>query len=325
MSLLELVEVAKNYGREGKLFSFQTKRIRAVDGVTLSIEQGQALGLVGESGCGKSTLARLVLRLDNITSGRIIFKGVDITDFDYNSMLPIRKNMQIVFQNSYASFNPLFTVERIVGEPLANYGDYVDKNTKEIVTKSLDLVGLGREMLGRFPHELSGGQRQRVGIARALALKPDFLVCDEPVSSLDFTSREQVLKLLLELRSHLNLTYLFISHDISSVQQICDRVAVMYMGKIVEVLPTIKMEQEAIHPYTRVLLESIPVSSPVLRYKRNLLMKGEPPDPYLAVQGCRFYSRCIQAVKRCQMQEPALENVNEGHQVACLLIKKGEK
>lgn len=265
MKLLEAVNLTKHYGRERGWFISNKGEVQAVDNLSLSLEQGETLGLVGESGCGKSTLARLLLGLEKATAGKVLYKGTDITGWSFNELRTVRNKMQMIFQNSLSSFNPLYTVEQIISEPLRNYGVRTSKERRHQVLESLSRVGLSEQYTGRYPHELSGGQQQRVGIARAIVLRPELIICDEPFSSLDFTLRKQMMKLLQELKAQLGLSYIFITHDLSVVDRFCDRVAVMHRGEIVEVQSGEHLMQAAIHPYTRRLLASIPVLDPLLR------------------------------------------------------------
>ncbi|WP_051570172.1 oligopeptide/dipeptide ABC transporter ATP-binding protein [Paenibacillus ehimensis] len=322
MRLIESQGLTKIYKREGRWFSSSANEaMPAVDRVSLHVEKGETLGLVGESGSGKSTLARLLLGLEKATEGRLLFRGEDMTRWGFRRLRNIRGRMQMVFQNSYSSFDPLFTVEKIVGEPLSNYGNITARERRRIVLESLDMVGLGAAYAGRYPHELSGGQLQRVNIARALVLQPELLVCDEPFSSLDFKLRRQILTLLEELKRRLGLSYLFITHDLSAVSRFCDRVAVMYRGQIVETLPGARIAEEALHPYTRSLLDAVPVQDPRLRRSKT----GRPPgEPALLrgdniIRGCRFCSRCPAAMPVCYTVEPALERKRPSHQAACHL------
>ncbi|WP_342481660.1 ABC transporter ATP-binding protein [Paenibacillus sp. FSL L8-0340] len=267
MKLLEAVSLNKRYSAERGWFTHKAKSVQAVNNLSLSLEAGESLGLVGESGCGKSTLARILLGLEKPSSGRVLYRSTDYTDWSHSKMRMIRSNMQMVFQNSLASFNPLFTVEQIIGEPLRNYGTGKAENLRKVVTDTLDLVGLEQRHIRRYPHELSGGQQQRVGIARAIALRPELIVCDEPFSSLDVTLRKQMMDLLLELKQGLGLAYVFITHDLSVVSRLCDSVAVMYQGGIVEKQSGVHIMQQGSHPYTRTLLSSVPVQDPRLRKK----------------------------------------------------------
>ncbi|OBZ19029.1 dipeptide/oligopeptide/nickel ABC transporter ATP-binding protein [Bacillus sp. FJAT-27264] len=265
MKLLEAVSLSTTYGKKRSWFTTQAGAMQAVHNVSLSLEQGETLGLVGESGSGKSTLGRLLLGLEKPTSGKVLYRGQDITGLSLKQMRSVRHRMQMIFQNSLSAFNPLFTVEQIIGEPLRNYRVGTAEARREKVLESLERVGLSRQYMRRYPHELSGGQQQRVGIARAIVLGPELLICDEPFSSLDATLRRQMLNLLLDLKSQLGLSYVFITHDLSLVDRFCDHVAVMHQGQIVEWQRSECILQHAIHPYTRSLLESVPIQDPRLR------------------------------------------------------------
>lgn len=268
LKLLKAVSLNKKYGMERGWFTRNARSVHAVNNLSLSLESGETLGLVGESGCGKSTLARLLLGLEKPSSGRVMYRNEDYTDWTFSEMRMIRRKMQMVFQNSLASFNPLFTVEQIIGEPLRNYGESKAGARRATVADTLELVGLERRHIHRYPHELSGGQQQRVGIARAIALRPELIICDEPFSSLDVTLRKQMMDLLQELKHELGLSYVFITHDLSVVNRFCDSVAVMCQGEIVEKQSGATMLQQADHPYTKTLLSSVPVQDPRLRKKR---------------------------------------------------------
>ncbi|MEK4207901.1 MULTISPECIES: ATP-binding cassette domain-containing protein [Paenibacillus] len=279
MKLLEAVSLNKKYGMERGWFTRNARSVHAVNNLSLSLESGETLGLVGESGCGKSTLARLLLGLEKPSSGRVMYRNEDYTDWSFSEMRMIRRKMQMVFQNSLASFNPLFTVEQIIGEPLRNYGERKAGARRATVADTLELVGLERRHIHRYPHELSGGQQQRVGIARAITLRPELIICDEPFSSLDVTLRKQMMDLLQELKHELGLSYVFITHDLSVVNRFCDSVAVMCQGEIVEKQSGATMLQQADHPYTRTLLSSVPVQDPRLRKKR-LGTEWQPSHSY---------------------------------------------
>ncbi|MEK5463623.1 ATP-binding cassette domain-containing protein [Paenibacillus sp. FSL R7-0210] len=267
MKLLEAVSLNKKYGMKRGWFTSEARSVQAVNDVSFSLESGETLGLVGESGCGKSTLARLLLGLEKPSSGRTLYRSMDYTDWSFSEMRQIRSRMQMVFQNSLASFNPLFTVEQIIGEPLRNYGERKAGARRVLIADTLELVGLERKHIHSYPHELSGGQQQRVGIARAIALRPELIICDEPFSSLDVTLRKQMIDLLQALKRELGLSYVFITHDLSVVNRFCDSVAVMVQGEIVEKQSGEGLMQQADHPYTRKLLSSIPVQDPRLRRK----------------------------------------------------------
>jgi len=313
MNLIEAAGLSKCYDVKAK------PQIYAVNNVDLTIRQGESVGLVGESGSGKSTLGKLLLQLEKATSGTVHYRGNRISEYSFNEMRSIRKHMQMIFQNSGNLFNPYFNVKQIILEPIDNYSRESEAEKERRVVEILDRVGLDRSYLTRFGHELSGGQRQRVGIARALVLHPEFVVCDEAVSSLDYVIRNQVLKLLMELKEQFGLTYLYISHDLSSVRKICDRVLVMYMGHIVEILP--RIDENVLHPYTQALMGAILDSNPRNRQKRKPLFKAtdeqRAPD-----QGCIFQHRCLYAKPECGVLKPKLENVDGSHFVACHLHNK---
>jgi peptide/nickel transport system ATP-binding protein len=293
--------------------------IRAVDGVSLEIERGETLGLVGESGCGKSTVGRAIMRLYKPTDGRIVFDGQDITTLGEGQMRPLRRRIQIVFQDPYSSLNPRHSVSRIVGEPLRVHGLANRRQAAGRVRDLLEIVGLPRDAGGRYPHEFSGGQRQRIGIARALALNPDFVVCDEPVSALDVSIQAQILNLLENLQGDFNLTYLFIAHDLAVVKHISDRIAVMYLGIIVEVSPADELYDNPLHPYTISLLSAVPIPDPVVeRQRKPILLAGDLPSPANPPAACRFHTRCpyVQPT-RCRDEVPELRELSSGHTVAC--------
>jgi peptide/nickel transport system ATP-binding protein len=293
--------------------------IRAVDDVTLEIRRGETLGLVGESGCGKSTVGRTILRLYKPTAGRVVFDGQDITTLREADMRPLRRRMQVVFQDPYASLNPRHSVGRIVSEPLRVHGLASRRQTAGRVRELLEIVGLPVDAGGRYPHEFSGGQRQRIGIARALALNPDFIVCDEPVSALDVSIQAQILNLLENLQRDFDLTYLFIAHDLAVVKHISDRIAVMYLGIIVEISPAEELYDDPLHPYTISLLSAVPIPDPVVeRQRETILLAGDLPSPANPPSACRFHTRCpyVQPT-RCRDEVPLLRELSPGHTVAC--------
>ncbi len=292
--------------------------VKAVDGVTFSIATGETVGLVGESGCGKSTLGRAILRLYRPTSGRVVFAGQDITSASENELHPVRRRMQMVFQDPYASLNPRHSVGRIVGEPLRTHGMATRQTVGAQVSRLLSVVGLPTDAANRYPHEFSGGQRQRIGLARALSLNPDFVVCDEPVSALDVSIQAQIVNLLEDLQREFQLTYLFIAHDLAVVRHISTRIVVMYLGKIVEIAPADDLYENPLHPYTITLLSAIPIPDPeVERNRRAIRVSGDLPSPVDPPDACRFHTRCpfVQPT-RCADEEPELRNVS-GHLVAC--------
>ncbi len=294
--------------------------VRAVDGVDLAIRQGETVGLVGESGCGKSTLGRSILRLVEPTEGEVLFKGTSVLPLGARGMRRLRREMAIIFQDPFASLDPRQTVEQIIGEPLNIHHLAAGRGQrKKRISELLDLVGLSPRVAGRYPHEFSGGQRQRIGIARALAVEPSFIVCDEPISALDVSIQAQIINLLEDLQDRLHLTYLFIAHDLSVVKHISDRIAVMYVGKIVEVSPAADLYREPKHPYTASLLSAIPIPSPRLERKRErIILRGDVASPLDPPSGCRFRTRCFKAQPKCAESEPPLSAVNLGdHRAAC--------
>lgn len=294
--------------------------VHAVDGVSFDIKKGETLGLVGESGCGKSTTGRSILQLYKPTSGDVFFKDTNLVKLRPEPMRMMRRELQMIFQDPYASLNPRMTVRDIVGEPLMAFGEGTGKQIDERVAALLDLVKLNPDFASRYPHEFSGGQRQRIGVARALALDPSFIVCDEPISALDVSIQAQVVNLLEELQERLNLTYLFIAHDLSMVRHISNRVAVMYLGIIVELADRNDLYKNPLHPYTQALLSAIPVADPVFsEQRRRIILEGDVPSPVNPPSGCRFRTRCPIAVEKCAQVVPEWRELQPGHFVACHL------
>ena len=302
----------------GIIIQRQVGAIQAVDGVTFDIYRGETLGLVGESGCGKTTTGRTLLQLYRPTAGRVIFDGADLTALKGNELRHMRQRVQMIFQDPYASLNPRMTIARIISEPLRTHKLASGQGQVERVQELLELVRLNPRFINRYPHEFSGGQRQRIGVARALASDPEFIVCDEPISALDVSIQAQVVNLLEDLQEQLGLTYLFIAHDLSMVRHICNRVAVMYLGKIVELASKDELYDHPIHPYTQALLSAVPVPDPPLERKRKrIILTGDVPSPADPPPGCRFSTRCPVAGKACSEEEPPWRDVGGGHFVAC--------
>ena len=319
--LIEARNLSKSFAIGGG-FLAKKKVVRAVEDVSLQIQRGETFGLVGESGCGKSTIGRTLLRLYEPTSGQIFFEGSDITKAN---MRPYRKKMQIVFQDPYASLDPRMTVGDIVGEPLDIYHAYESKaERREKILELLNLVGLNSEHMNRYPHEFSGGQRQRVSIARSMALRPDFMVCDEPISALDVSIQAQVINMLMELQQKLNMTYLFIAHDLNVVRHISRRVGVMYLGSLVEVCDANELYKNPLHPYTQALLSAIPIPDPnVSRSRHRVVLEGEVPSPMNPPNGCKFHTRCPYARDICREARPETIKVGQGHTCACHKVEQG--
>lgn len=319
-SLIRVENIVKQFPIYGGLFSKQVGAVKAVQGVSFELKKGETLGLVGESGCGKSTLGRCLIRLIEPTSGRIFFNEKDITHIDGNELRELRKKVQIIFQDPYASLNPRMTIGSILEEPLIIhnlYNTHEERMTR--VRELIDLVGLRHEHLSRYPHEFSGGQRQRVGIARALAVNPELIICDEPVSALDVSIQAQVINLLMELQQKLGLTYIFIAHDLKVVEHVSHRVAVMYLGQIVELAESEELYKNPQHPYTKALLSAIPVPDPKPRPER-IILKGDVPSPMNPPPGCNFNPRCPMADENCSKQIPTLKEKTHSHFVSCLKV-----
>jgi peptide/nickel transport system ATP-binding protein len=319
MSLVSVENLTKHYPQRGGLFA-PVRTVKAVDGVSIAIDAGETLGLVGESGCGKSTLGRAILRLHEPTSGRVTIDGTDVTALPAGPLRAFRRRAQIIFQDPYASLNPRMTIGQTLAEPLEVHGLHRDRRQAR-VAELLERVGLRAEMAARYPHEFSGGQRQRIGIARALAVEPKFIVADEPLSALDVSIQAQIVNLLVDLQAEQQLTYLFISHDLKIVEHLCDRVAVMYLGRIVELATAERLYGRPLHPYTQALLSAVPVPDPA-RKRQRILLEGDVPSPTSPPSGCAFHPRCPLYAKKgqpeiCRTQSPSLEDRGAGHPAAC--------
>jgi oligopeptide/dipeptide ABC transporter ATP-binding protein len=319
-TLLEVRDLTKHFHIPGGI-GRTGGTVRAIDGVSFSIRRGETVGLVGESGCGKTTTGRCVLLLERPTSGAILFEGVDIAGLSPRELRSMRRRVQVIFQDPYSSLNPRMTIGQIIAEPLKVHGIVRDKAKREArVHELLEQVGLLPQHAARYPHQLSGGQRQRVGIARALAMEPSLIICDEPVSALDVSIQAQIVNLLEDLQKRLGLTYLFIAHDLSVVRHISDRVVVMYLGKIAEVADRKALYEEPLHPYTQALLSAVPIPDPALEASRNrTVLRGEVPSPLNPPTGCVFHPRCPRAVERCAAEIPPLREIRPGHWAACHL------
>jgi oligopeptide transport system ATP-binding protein len=319
---LEVEALVKHFPFRGGLFGRRGGAVKAVDGVSFTIARGETLGLVGESGCGKSTVGRVVMRLLEPTAGRIVISGQDVTALSAKEMWAHRRRTQIVFQDPYSSLNPRLSAGAIVGEPMDNFGVAHGAEKTERVARLFERVGLRPEFMRKFPHEFSGGQRQRLGIARALAPGPDLIVADEPVSALDVSVQAQVLNLLIDLQDEYRLTYLFISHDLAVMRHISHRIAVMYLGRIVELTDKRTLFTQPLHPYTEALLSAAPIPDPTRKRKR-VVLQGDVPSPAKPPSGCHFHTRCPYAIARCRSEDPPLLEVAPGHKVACLRREVG--
>ncbi|MFE3329513.1 ABC transporter ATP-binding protein [Streptomyces sp. NPDC059176] len=317
--LLKVEGLIKHFPIRKGLLRRQSGAVKAVDGISFDVRPGETLGVVGESGCGKSTMGRLITRLLEPTGGKVEFEGTDITHLSAGGMRPLRRDVQMIFQDPYSSLNPRHTIGTIVSAPFTLQGVTPEGGVKKEVQRLMELVGLNPEHYNRYPHEFSGGQRQRIGIARALALKPKLVVADEPVSALDVSIQAQVVNLLDDLQDELGLTYVIIAHDLSVIRHVSDRIAVMYLGKIVEIADRASLYESPMHPYTKALLSAVPVPDPRRRGAKSerILLKGDVPSPISPPSGCRFHTRCWKATEICKQQEPQLLTLQTGHEVAC--------
>jgi oligopeptide transport system ATP-binding protein len=318
-SLVQVKHLRKYFPiTKGILFQREIGSVKAVDDVSFDIQKGETLGLVGESGCGKTTTGRTLIQLYRPTTGEVFFDGVNLVQTQGKELRDLRKHMQMIFQDPYASLNPRWTISRIITEPLRVHNIVQGKESVEKVTELLELVQLNANFMNRYPHEFSGGQRQRIGIARALATTPKFIVCDEPISALDVSIQAQIVNLLEDLQEQLGLTYLFIAHDLSMVRHICDRVAVMYLGVIVELADRDELYDNPLHPYTQALLSAVPIPDPrITRARKRIILEGAPPSPENIAAGCRFHPRCPNVKEGCKTETPQWREVKPGHWVTC--------
>ena len=314
--ILDVQNLKKYFPIRGGLITRTVGHVKAVDGISFKLRRGETLGIVGESGCGKSTAGRTILRLHDITDGKVIFKGEDLAKCSKKEMRAKRLQMQMVFQDPYASLNPRMTVGNIIGEALLDHKLMSKAEAREKVLETMEICGLPTYYINRYPHEFSGGQRQRVGIARALAVNPDFIVCDEPISALDVSIQAQVINLLEQLQRERGLTYLFIAHDLSMVKHISDRIGVMYLGSLVELADSEELFENPMHPYTKALLSAIPLPD-VKKKRQRIILEGDVPSAYNPPSGCKFHTRCPYATDRCRQEAPVLQEVEKGHKAAC--------
>lgn len=319
--ILEVSNLRKYFPVRKRMFKKETLFVKAVDDISFAIKRGETLGLVGESGCGKSTAARTIIRLYDLTAGDVVFDGRSIGHLNEHELKPYRRRIQMIFQDPYTSLNSRMTVGDIIGEPLQVHDICPKRERRNVINGLLEKVGLKREHSSRYPHEFSGGQRQRIGIARALAVNPEFIICDEPISALDVSIQAQIVNMLQDLQEEHGLTYLFIAHDLSMVKHISKRMGVMYLGKLVELADSKEIYKHPAHPYTKALLSVIPIPDPRLSAeKEGLLLEGEIPSPIEPPTGCHFVTRCTCATKRCEEMEPELKDIGNGHMVACHLV-----
>ncbi len=319
-NLIEVQNLKKYFTKTSGLWGNKVQYIKAVDDVSFHIKKGETLGLVGESGCGKSTTGRTLIKLYEPTEGKIIFDGEDITNYSEKQMLAFRKRMQMVFQDPYASLNSRMTIHDIIGEAIETHNIATGKEKTDRIHSLLDKVGLMRDHASRYPHEFSGGQRQRIGIARALAVEPEFIICDEPISALDVSIQAQVINMLEDLQNDIGLTYLFIAHDLSMVKHISNRIGVMYLGNLVEIGTSDEVNNHPAHPYTKALLSAVPHPDPEMaKNNKRIVLEGDVPSPLNPPSGCRFRTRCKECMKICSEVTPTLKEVSPGHQVACHL------
>lgn len=307
---------------KGKIWS-QKNCVQAVNGISFDVYKGETLGIVGESGCGKSTTGRAIVRLEHPTSGEILYKGEDIWKYNKEQLFQYRKKAQMIFQDAYSTLDPRFTIGKSICEPMVIHGNGNREQNEEAAKKLMRDVGLPDSYYGRYPHEFSGGQRQRIGVARALALNPEILVCDEPVSALDVSVQAQILNLMKELQDKFSLTYIFISHNLSVVKHLCDRIGVIYLGNMVELSDKTELFENMLHPYTRALISAIPIPDPAFK-RHRIILEGDVPTPINPPAGCPFATRCIYATELCKKQKPALEDVGKGHYVACHIYGSGK-
>ncbi len=319
-SFIKVKDLVKEFPIKKGFFGKKAGSVHAVNNISFEIQKAETLGLVGESGCGKSTAGRCILGLLPATSGSVKIDDMEVTGVEPAFRKSIRQRMQIIFQNPYSSLNPRMSIDGILKEPLIIHRNFSKQGQNDFIARILDLVGLDKSVLGRYPHEFSGGQRQRIGIARALTLEPEFIVADEPVSALDISIQAQILNLLKSLKEEFRLTYLFISHDLSVIRHVCDRVAVMYLGEIVEIAPVEELFINPQHPYTKALLSSVPLPEPERDLSQRIILKGDIPSPVNPPSGCKFHTRCPQVMEICRKTPPETTKINENHPVNCHLL-----